>query len=116
MDTTYRAAFTVAKFKEKLKTLGTKGSYELLERAFQLYYLARSPDVPLWAKGMVVGALGYFIVTPDAVPDITPVLGFVDDMSVMVSALAAVAAHITPMIRKKTQERLEKLNIENNAN
>ena len=109
MDTMYKAAFSAAKFQEKLTTLGSRGTFELLEKAFQLYYLAKSPNVPLWAKGLVVGALGYFIVTPDAVPDITPVLGFADDLSVMISALAAVAAHLSPEIKEKVEKRLERL-------
>ena len=105
----YQAAFTAAKFKAKLSSLGGKGTFEILERAFQLYYLAKSPHVPLWVKGVVASALGYFIVVPDAVPDITPVLGFVDDLSVMASALLAVAAHISPEIRDKANERLQRL-------
>lgn len=109
METRYKAAYTAANFQKKLKTLGGRGTYELLEKAFQLYYLAKSPTVPLWAKGLVVGALGYFIVTPDAVPDITPVLGFVDDLSVMLSALAAVAAHISPEIKERVERRLENM-------
>lgn len=113
MDAKYQAAFTAAKFQEKLKALGGRGTYELLEKAFQLYYLAKSPQVPLWAKGLVVGALGYFIVTPDAVPDITPVLGFVDDLSVMLSALAAVAAHVSPELKEKVAQRLESLKLTN---
>lgn len=109
MNTAYKAAFTAARFRDKVQSLGSRGSYELLERAFQLYYLAKSPHVPLWAKGLVAGALGYFIVIPDAIPDITPVLGFVDDLSVMLSALAAVAAHISPELRDKVSERMRKL-------
>lgn len=107
METRYKAAFTAANFQKKMKALGGRGTYELLEKAFQLYYLAKSPNVPLWAKGLVVGALGYFIVTPDAVPDITPVLGFADDLSVMLSALAAVAAHLSPEIKERVERRLE---------
>ena len=105
----YQAAFSVAKFKDKLRQLGGKGTFELMERAFQLYFLAKSPHVPLWVKAVVVSALGYFIVVPDAVPDVTPLLGFIDDLSVMASALVAVAAHISPEIREKTKERLQGL-------
>ncbi len=112
MDTTYqtyKTAFTAANFHSKLKKLGGRGTFELLEKAFQLYYLAKSPTVPLWAKGLVVGALGYFIVTPDAVPDITPILGFADDLSVMLSALAAVAAYLSPEIKERAAKRLEQI-------
>ncbi|WP_304024388.1 hypothetical protein [Desulfovibrio piger] len=34
---------------------------EVLLKAFQLYYVLGKPDVPVWAKGTIMGAIGYFI-------------------------------------------------------
>lgn len=103
----HRAAYSPEALFSKLAKLGGKGGFELLNRVLQLYYLARTPDIPVWVKGMVVAALGYFIVTPDAIPDITPVVGFVDDLGVLATTLAAVASYISPKIKKRAAERLK---------
>ena len=62
-------------------------------------------------KGTVIAALGYFIVVPDAIPDVTPVVGFVDDLGVLVSAAAAVAPYISPTIKKRVEETLVSLKL-----
>ena len=51
-------------------------------------------DTPVWAKGIIIGALGYFISPVDAIPDIVPVVGYTDDLGALAIALAAIAAHI----------------------
>jgi uncharacterized membrane protein YkvA (DUF1232 family) len=85
----------------------SRAGMDLVSRALQLYYLARSPDIPAWAKTTIFAALGYLLVTPDAVPDITPVLGFADDLAVLTSALASMSAYINPDIRAKVLLRLQ---------
>ena len=89
----------------------SKQGMNLISTVMQLFYVAKSPGIPLWVKGTVVAALGYFIVTPDAVPDITPIVGFVDDLAVLASALAAVAPYISPSIKKRVEEMLVSLRI-----
>ena len=84
----------------------SKTGLGLASTVLQLYYLARSPQVPLWAKTAIFTALGYFVMTPDAIPDVTPVVGFADDLAVMTSALAAVAGFMTPEVRAQVGERL----------
>ncbi|NIW86848.1 MAG: DUF1232 domain-containing protein [Gammaproteobacteria bacterium] len=74
---------------------------EVVELALQLYYAAQSPDTPHWAKAAIYGALGYFISVVDAIPDITPIVGYTDDLGVLVAALAAVARNVTPEIKER---------------
>ncbi len=90
-----------------LQRVCSKAGLDLVSRALQLYYLARSPEVPAWAKASIFAALGYLLVTPDAVPDITPVLGFVDDLAVLTSALAGVAGYVSPEVRGLVKEKLQ---------
>ncbi|AUM14237.1 YkvA family protein [Ketobacter alkanivorans] len=103
----YSSAYSPALVLALLQKVCSRAGLDLVSRALQLYYLARSPDLPAWAKASVFAALGYFVVTPDAVPDITPVLGFVDDLAVLTSALASVSAYVSPEIRAKALERLQ---------
>ena len=84
---------------------------KLISSVMQLYYLTKTPGVPVWVKGTVIAALAYFIVTPDAIPDITPVVGFVDDLAVLASALTAVASYISPGLKKRVEEILVSLKI-----
>jgi uncharacterized membrane protein YkvA (DUF1232 family) len=72
---------------------------DVIEKALILYYTARAPATPAWAKATIVGALGYFVSLIDAIPDLTPIIGYTDDLGVMVAALAVVAASVTPEIR-----------------
>lgn len=64
-------------------------------------------DTPVWAKGIIFAALGYFISPVDAIPDITPVIGYTDDLGVLVAALAAVASHIKEEHTAKAKETLK---------
>ena len=48
----------------------SKAGLDVVSRVLQLYYLAKSPDLPVWAKASVFAALGYFVVSPDAVQPI----------------------------------------------
>lgn len=89
-----------------LNRVFSKAGLNLASTVLQLYYLARSPEVPLWAKTAIFTALGYFVLTPDAIPDVTPVVGFSDDLAVLTSALAGVASFMTPELRAKVRERL----------
>ena len=85
----------------------SRAGQDVVSRALQLYYLARSPEVPAWAKVTVFAALTYLVLTPDAVPDLTPVVGFVDDLAVLTSALAGLSAYLTPELQKKVQGQLQ---------
>ncbi len=66
----------------------------MIEKALVLYYCLRDEDTPAWAKTVIIGSLGYFIVPLDLIPDFTPGVGYADDLGALASALAAVAAHV----------------------
>ena len=52
--------------------------------------------------------MGYFIFPLDAIPDITPVVGYSDDLGVLAMALAAVAIHIKDEHKQQAIEQLER--------
>ena len=94
--TLYAVYYSPEKVMALLNRVFSKAGLNLASTVLQLYYLARSPEVPLWAKTAIFTALGYFVLTPDAIPDVTPVVGFSDDLAVLTSALAGVASFMTP--------------------
>jgi len=67
------------------------------------YYCAFDHATPFHVKAALVGALAYFILPYDIVPDMLPVLGFADDAAVLATALRMVAAHIRPEHRAAAQ-------------
>ena len=98
--------YSEAGFWQKLNTLARKAGHDLVEKSLQLYFAAESPDTPVWAKGVVMGALAYFISPIDAIPDPIPVIGFTDDLGVLIGAVATIAAHITGKEKKKAAEKM----------
>ena len=79
---------------------------EVIEKALQLYYAAESPDTPPWARKVVYGALAYFILPTDVLPDIVPGVGYTDDLSVLIAAIATVASYITPEVKARADQKL----------
>jgi uncharacterized membrane protein YkvA (DUF1232 family) len=60
------------------------------------YYCAFDRDTPLQVKAALVGALAYFVLPFDVIPDMMPLLGFADDAAVLATALRLVASHMKP--------------------
>lgn len=77
-----------------------------MEDLVAAYYCALDKDTPLRAKGILLAALGYFILPADAIPDVLFGIGFTDDIAVLTAAIAAVRAHITPAHRLAAREAL----------
>lgn len=64
--------------------------------AVAAFYCATDPATPRRVKGILLAALGYFILPLDAIPDILTVIGFTDDLAVLTTAIAMVRGHMKP--------------------
>ena len=62
------------------------------EDLFAAYYCAFDRATPVQVKATLVGALAYFVLPFDAVPDMLPLVGFTDDAAVLLAALRMVRA------------------------
>ena len=93
----------------KIKSALHRIGQEAVTNALILYYTLRAPDTPLWCRTAIIGSLGYFISIIDGIPDLTPVLGYTDDILVMATAVATLAAHITPEIKAKAATKTKQL-------
>lgn len=91
-----------AKIKGCVKSAGE----EVLRLVLRLYYVLDKPDLPVWAKTAIYGALGYFIFPIDAIPDITPIVGYTDDLGVLTAAVATVATYIDDEVKEKADRKL----------
>jgi len=69
------------------------------------YYCAFDSQTPRHVQAALLGAIAYFVLPFDFVPDMLPVLGFTDDAAVLATALRMVATHITPEHRDAALKR-----------
>jgi len=81
-------------------------STQLIYAVLLLYYAYQEPDTPRWAKSTVVGSFTYLLSPFDSIPDLTPFIGFSDDLSVIMFSLVAIACYITKDVRSQAQSRL----------
>lgn len=77
-----------------------------MEDVVAAYYCAMDRNTPMRAKGILLAALGYFILPTDSIPDFILGLGFTDDIAVLTAAITTVRAHITPAHRMAAREAI----------
>jgi uncharacterized membrane protein YkvA (DUF1232 family) len=73
------------------------------------YYCALDHATPMPVKASLVGALAYFVLPFDAMPDVFPLLGFTDDAAVLLTALRMVGAHMRPEHRDAARAALARI-------
>lgn len=98
--------FDEGSFWDKLKNFALKAGREVIEKALWLYYAAQQPATPAWAKSVIYGALAYFVLPLDAVPDAIPVAGFTDDLGALAAAVATVSMFITDEVKRQAERKL----------
>jgi uncharacterized membrane protein YkvA (DUF1232 family) len=72
------------------------------------YYCAFDRETPRHVQVALLGALAYFILPFDFMPDMLPILGFTDDAAVLATAIRMVAGHITPEHREAARAALKR--------
>ena len=72
------------------------------------WYCYRDPRTPARVKGVLAGALAYFVMPADAIPDVLAVVGFTDDAAVFAALLAVVGRHLKPRHRAEAKAFLER--------
>ena len=90
----------------KLKRLAAKLPFA--EDLLAAYYCAFDRQTPRHVQAMLLGAIAYFILPFDFIPDMLPVLGFTDDAAVLAAAIRTVASHITPAHRDAARAALKR--------
>ncbi len=73
------------------------------------YYCAFDRETPRHVQATLLGAIAYFILPFDLIPDMMPALGFTDDAAVLAAAIRLVASHITPDHRAAARATLKRL-------
>jgi len=102
----YKKSFSKNKFWKKCKRYAKQAGSKTIYMALLLFYAYRRKETPGWAKHIMLGALGYLISPIDALPDLSPILGYTDDAGVLAFALVVVSGHINEEVKTQARERL----------
>ena len=106
MDNKYSKYYSEESLWEKIKkfskTAGTKVIYAVL----LLYYAMIDSKVSLKTKLFIAAALGYFILPTDAIFDLTPIIGFSDDLGVLLFALKQISSAITTKVKENARNKI----------
>jgi uncharacterized membrane protein YkvA (DUF1232 family) len=70
------------------------------------YYCAFDRETPRGVQAALLGALAYFVLPFDFIPDMLPIIGFADDAAVLATAIKLVADHIRPQHREAAKRAL----------
>ena len=94
-------------FWRKLRRLAAQLPFA--EDLIAAHYCAFDRQTPLKVKAVLIGALAYFVLPTDVVPDYLPVIGYTDDAAVLAAAIKLVASHITPEHREAAGRMLARM-------
>ncbi len=89
--------------------LAEAANLPFLEQVLTAYYCAFDRKTPLYVKVVLVGAMVYFVVPDDFIPDSIPIIGLVDDAAVLGAALKLMSLHIKPEHRDAARNMLTRL-------
>lgn len=98
--------FSESKFWKKLSKFGASLGQKTVYSALLLYFAYRRNETPYWAKNIVLGTLGYLISPIDFIPDLSPIIGFTDDVSLLAFGLVTISCFVNLDVRRQAKEQL----------
>jgi len=84
-------------------------SVPFLEDVLTAHYCAFDRNTPVHVKAVLVGAIVYFVVPDDLVPDYLPIIGYADDAAVLGMAIKMMSSHIKPEHREAARRMVAQL-------
>ncbi len=78
------------------------------EELVAAYYCALDRRTPFRVRAMLLGAIAYFVMPVDMVPDLLAGIGFTDDVTVLLGVLGVIRAHITEDHRSAARQALDR--------
>jgi len=102
----YGSNYSESNFWKKIKRFAKKAGSKVIYPALVLYYTLQKEDLPPWAKTVIIGALGYFILPLDGITDLAPFIGYTDDLGALLGAMATVATYIDEDAKTRAKNKL----------
>ncbi len=92
-----------------MKKIARAAGSKIMYPAFALWYIMKDHRTPPWAKSIVVAALVYLVSPMDAIPDITPIIGYSDDLGVLLGALKTLDEFYSASVQKKAESKVDSI-------
>ena len=94
--------------KARILSIAKKAGKIIIQNALTLYYTLNS-DAPKWVKVIIAMALAYLVTPIDSIPDLIPVLGFSDDLGLLITVLSKIAIHIKDESRQQAGQDVDRI-------
>ncbi len=104
----YKNRFSEFRFWMKLKTYARQAGIKTVYTALLLFYAYQRKETPSWAKNIIIGVIGYFIAPIDIIPDLTPIIGYTDDIGMLSFGLVTIACYIDKDVKQNARTKLTK--------
>ena len=104
----YIPNFSEKTFWNTIKSRANRIGQKTVYSALLLFYAFKRKDTPVWAKNIVLGVLGYLITPFDFIPDLTPIIGYTDDIGVLSFGLVTIACFVNDEVKSKSRHQLGK--------
>lgn len=92
---------------EKIKKFSKSAGVTVVYAVLLLYYAMADKNTSIKSRLMIAASLGYFILPTDAIFDLTPIIGYSDDLGVLLFALTQIASSITPEVKQKARDKIQ---------
>ena len=92
---------------DKIGKTFKKAGQKVIYYVLLLYYVLKDENTPTQHKMTILGALGYFILPMDIIPDFIPLAGFTDDTAAIIACLRSVYKSTTPQIKEQAVKKLD---------
>lgn len=107
--TSYGSHYSESGLWDKIKRVAKKAGCKVIYAVLLCWYVLRDENVSNTDKAKIIGALGYFILPIDLVPDVIPVVGYSDDLAALIWALHSVWKNVTPRDEVTCKRNFERL-------
>lgn len=102
----FRNEYSERGLKEKLSKIARKAGIKTVYAVLVAFYAVQSDALSFKEKVRLYGALGYFILPADLIPDALIGLGYSDDLAALLYVLHTVSSNITPEVKQQAREKL----------
>ena len=103
----YEAEYSERGLFDKLSSVAKKAGLKVVYYALILYYALQSPKISVKEKALIIGALGYFILPVDLVPDVIAGAGFLDDAAALLAVIKMLTC-IDDEVKRQAKELLRR--------
>jgi uncharacterized membrane protein YkvA (DUF1232 family) len=105
----YEKHFSESELWNKVTKIGKSIGATLMYPVLLLFNLLKSSETDLKEKTMIIGALGYFILPVDLLPDAIAGVGFTDDIAALSAIISALASCVTLEIQEQSKQKCHDL-------